>query len=157
MPFALVGPKFAATLGAVSLIALASIVAAQPPVGPAPGRGGPPRFRARLELPDHPTVVALPTLSAQIKGPGAMFDSAPSQAPGLDPKHFRYDTHEYFVSGTADGRPYTTRVVVRQPHDPKKFSGLVLAESMHSSGAAHAFEFTAPLRHGLRHMRPWKS
>jgi hypothetical protein len=46
------------------------------------------------------------------------------------------------VSGTADGKPYTSRVVVRQPSDDE-FSGLVLAESMHVSGAAHAFEFTA--------------
>src|SRR5690606_19554152 len=44
---------------------------------------------------------------------------------------------------TADGRPYTTRLVVRKPADERRFSGLVLAESMHSSGAAHAFEFTA--------------
>ena len=32
---------------------------------------------------------------------------------------------------------------MRQPADDGKFSGLVLAESMHVSGAAHAFEFTA--------------
>jgi hypothetical protein len=72
-----------------------------------------------------------------------MFDSAPSQARGLDPAHFRYKTTEYFVSGNAAGKPYTTRVVVRQPADDGRFSGLVLAESMHSSGSAHAFEFTA--------------
>ena len=137
----------------LAIAALAALVVgaahAQPPFGAGPGpgpggRGGPPRFRARLELPDHPMAVKLPKLSAEIKGPGPMFDSAPSQMPGLDLKHFKYDTHEYFVSGMADGRPYTTRVVVRRPHDDKKFSGLVLAESMHSSGAAHAFEFTAP-------------
>jgi len=29
------------------------------------------------------------------------------------------------------------------PRDASKFSGLVLAESMHSSGAAHMFEFTS--------------
>jgi Alpha/beta hydrolase domain len=137
------------SLAVAVVAALAWPAQAQPPVGVGPGpgpggRGGPPQFRARLELPDHPTAVTLPTLSAEIKGPGPMFDSAPSQMPGLDLEHFDYETHEYFVSGTADGRPYTTRVVVRRPHDDKKFSGLVLAESMHSSGAAHAFEFTAP-------------
>ena len=72
-----------------------------------------------------------------------MFDSAPSQAKGLDLEHFKYATKEFFASGTADGKPYTTRVVVRIPRDARKFSGLVLAESMHVSGAAHAFEFTA--------------
>ena len=44
-----------------------------------------------------------------------------------------------------------TRVVVRRPADDKKFSGLVLAESMHSSGAAHAFEFTAAYVMGAGH------
>ena len=47
------------------------------------------------------------------------------------------------MSGTAAGKPYTTRVVVRQPTDDREFSGLVLAESMHVSGAAHMFEFTS--------------
>jgi hypothetical protein len=72
-----------------------------------------------------------------------MFDSAPSQAAGHGPADYDYETNEYFVSGTADGRPYTTRLVVRRPGRDPEFSGLVLAESMHSSGAAHAFEFTA--------------
>ena len=90
-----------------------------------------------------PTAVALPSLSAPVTGPGAAFDSAPSLARGLDLAHFRYETTEYFVSGTAAGKPYTTRVVVRQPADDDEFSGLVLAESMHGSGAAHMFEFTS--------------
>lgn len=96
-----------------------------------------------VNLPSEPTAVVLPRISARVTGPGPMFDSAPSQAPGLGPADFDYVTEEYFVSGTADGRPYTTRLVVRRPSDASRFSGLVLAESMHSSGAAHAFEFTA--------------
>ena len=47
------------------------------------------------------------------------------------------------ISGTANGEPYTTRVVVRKPRDMSKFSGLVQAEAMHGSGAAHIFEFTS--------------
>ena len=114
-------------------------VAAQPPGGfggqrPEPEIPGIPRV---------PTAVALPTLSAPVTGPGAAFDSAPSQASGLDTAHFKYKTTEYFASGTAGGKPYTTRVVVRQPADDAKFSGLVLAESMHVSGAAHMFEFVS--------------
>jgi len=119
---------------------------AQPPFGPGSGPGGPggQRPQARRDnLPDEPTAVRLPTLSAKVTGPGEMFDSAPSQAPGMGPADFDYETNEYFVSGTADGKPYTTRVVVRQPADDSEFSGLVLAESMHSSGSAHGFEFTA--------------
>ncbi len=121
---------------AAALAALGVTATAQP--------AGPPRRVAALEpLPSVPTAVALPHLTAPVEGPGPIFDSAPSQAPGFGLDHFDYRTVEYFASGTADGRPYTTRVVVRKPADDRKFSGLVLAESMHSSGAAHAFEFTA--------------
>ncbi|HET8698737.1 MAG TPA: alpha/beta hydrolase domain-containing protein [Gammaproteobacteria bacterium] len=130
--------KAAALAAATSLLfAIGGGAAAQ---GPGPGGPRPPSNQA---LPKVPTAVALPTLSAEVKGPGPMFDSAPSQARGLDVAHFDYATREYFASGTADGKPYTTRVVVRMPRDASKFSGLVLAESMHSSGAAHMFEFTS--------------
>ena len=81
-------------------------------------------------------------ISAPVTGPGPLFDSAPSQAAGHDLSDYNYVTDEYFVSGTADGRPYTTRLTIRRPADWNDFSGLVLAESMHTSGAAHAFEFT---------------
>lgn len=140
--------KFSRTAGvaALALLVAASFVttqAAAQPAGNRPGGpGGGPRIPDIEGLPKTPTAVALPTL-AEITGPGAMFDSAPSQARGLDLAHFDYQTREYFASGTADGKPYTTRVVVRSPRNAAKFSGLVLAESMHVSGAAHAFEFTA--------------
>jgi hypothetical protein len=94
-------------------------------------------------FPETPTAVPLPTLSAEVTGPGPMFDSSPSLAPGKGLAAFNYETHEYFVSGTANGEPYTTRLVVRKPADNSKFSGLVLAEAMHGSGAAHMFEFTS--------------
>lgn len=126
-------------LAALAAFAVAGVGLAQPPGG----LGGPRPEPVIEGIPRVPTAVALPALSAPVTGPGAMFDSAPSQAKGLDPAHFRYRTTEYFVSGTASGKPYTTRVVVRRPADDGRFSGLVLAESMHVSGAAHAFEFTA--------------
>jgi hypothetical protein len=103
--------------------------------------GGPPP--APSNLPDVPTAVAVPTLSAEVTGPDPIFDSAPSLAPGKGLAAFKYEAHEYFVSGTANGEPYTTRLVVRKPADNSKFSGLVLAEAMHGSGAAHMFEFTS--------------
>jgi len=119
-------------------------------IGGAPAGGGFPgggRGRAGgappANLPETPTAVALPTLSAEVTGPGPMFDSSPSLAPGKGLAAFNYETHEYFVSGTANGEPYTTRLVVRKPADNSKFSGLVLAEAMHGSGAAHMFEFTS--------------
>ena len=133
--------SFARTVAAATLTALLATASAvaQPPGGP-----GGPRPEPEIEgIPRVPTAVPLPSLSAPVTGPGPAFDSAPSLAPELDLEHFRYETTEYFVSGTAAGKPYTTRVVVRQPADDRRFSGLVLAESMHSSGAAHMFEFTS--------------
>jgi hypothetical protein len=103
--------------------------------------GGPPP--APSNLPETPTAVALPVISNEVAGPGPIFDSVPSLAPGKGLDAFKYEAHEYFVSGTANGEPYTTRIVVRKPADNAKFSGLVLAEAMHGSGAAHMFEFTS--------------
>jgi hypothetical protein len=85
----------------------------------------------------------VPTLSAEVSGPGPMFDSAPSLAPGKGLAAFGYDVHEYFISGTANAEPYTTRLVIRRPSDMSTFSGLVLFEPMHGSGSAHIFEFTS--------------
>jgi hypothetical protein len=58
-----------------------------------------------------------------------------------DLDHFNYIAREFFVSGTANGAPYTTRIVVRQPSDPRRFSGVVLAEAMHPSGYSWMFTF----------------
>lgn len=107
------------------------------------GRGGGGRGAApQANLPDAPTAVALPTMSA-LSGPGAMFDSAPAQWPGRDMNHYNYETNEYLVSGTANGKPYTTRLVIRRPADAARSSGLVVAEAMHPIGAAHAFEYNS--------------
>ncbi len=91
------------------------------------GPGGPRPPPSLPNLPDEPTPVALPTMSDEIRGPGAIFDSAPSQAPGHGLADYDYVTNEYFVSGTADGKPYTTRLVVRRPENDRDFSGLILA------------------------------
>lgn len=99
-------------------------------------------INAPQTVPGQPTPVALPTLR-RVTGPGAMYDSSPAQWPGRDMKHYRYVANEYLVSGTADGKPYTTRVVIRQPADNAKFSGLLVAESMHPIGGAHAFEYNS--------------
>jgi hypothetical protein len=85
----------------------------------------------------------LPTMSAEITGPGPIFESVQSLPPGLGLDHYKYEAKEYFVSGTAQGQPYRTRIVVRKPVDNARFSGLVLVESMHGSGSAHMFEFTS--------------
>lgn len=62
----------------------------------------------------------------------------PVAGPGLpipDLIPFGYVEEEYFVSGTVDGKPYATSMLVRKPKDPRKFSGLVAVETVHAQGA----------------------
>lgn len=102
------------------------------------GQGG-----AQAKLPEYPTAVQLPSVSGPITGPGPVYDSTPSLAPGANLTVFKYEAKEYFISGTANGQPYKTRLVVRKPSNNSRFSGLVLVEPMHPSGSAHMFEFTS--------------
>jgi hypothetical protein len=124
------------TLGVAAFVFSASNVMAQF------GRGGP-RGQSNAGTPVTPEAVSLPADWKPVTGPGPMFDSAPSQAPGHTTSDLGYETLEYFVSGSADGKPYTTRVVIRRPARDGDFSGIVLAEAMHISGAAHVFEMTS--------------
>src|SRR5262252_6639110 len=102
------------------------------------GFGGPPP-----NPPQTPTAVVLPSVSALVTGPGPTYDSTPSLAPGKGLAAFKYEAKEYFISGTANGQPYKTRIVIRKPASNSKFSGLVLVEPMHPSGSAHMFEYTS--------------
>ncbi len=108
------------------------------PGGPGGGKGAP-----AAPLPTQPTAVALPTLSAKVTGPGPIYESGIAQWPGRDMKFYNYVMDEYFVTGTANAKPYKTRLVIRKPADNAKFSGLVLAESMHPAGNAHGFEYNS--------------
>jgi hypothetical protein len=87
-------------------------------------------------------VSAIATASSEITGPGKLFETLMELKPGDDLAHFGYVTKEYFVAGNAGGQPYKTRIVIRRPSDNSKFSGLVLAESMHPSGNPWMFHFT---------------
>lgn len=129
---------------ALLLVAGTVTLAAQAPV-PLRGRGQqapPPAAQAPPTLPASPVVMPPASASAEVAGPGSMFPSLMSLPAGDDPAHFRYETREYFVNGTANGQPYRTRLVVRRPADASRFSGIVLAESMHPSGNAWMFHFT---------------
>ena len=86
-------------------------------------RGGAP-----VNLPDRPTAVSIPAVSAEVTVPGKMFDSTTSLPPGRSIDHYKYEAREYFISGTANGKPYSTRIVVRKPAGNGRFSGLVLVE-----------------------------
>ncbi len=66
-------------------------------------RGGGPG--PELNLPAAPVAAPLPTISAEITGPGPIFESLMELKPGDDMAHFKYEAHEYFVSGTANGQP----------------------------------------------------
>ncbi|MEQ1731678.1 MAG: alpha/beta hydrolase domain-containing protein, partial [Vicinamibacterales bacterium] len=135
---------------AVLAVAGAWTVLAQAPLPlpgqPAPvqgGRGGRAGGPAPPDnLPSAPVVAPLATISPEVTGPGEMFSSLMALPAGDDLARFRYQTHEYFVSGTANGQPYRTRLVIRMPSDRSQFSGVVLAESMHPSGNAWMFHFT---------------
>ena len=86
----------------------------------------------------------IPTISPVVNGPGTMYPNpAISLVPGaVRVEDFPYITEEYFVSGTAAGAPYTTRIIVRRPKDPKAFSGTVVAEAQHAGGRSLIFEWS---------------
>src|SRR5262245_1813819 len=111
--------------------------------GQAGQRGQGQRGSQQMQAEDPPPVVsAVATASAEITEPGKFFETLMELKPGDDLAHFNYVTKEYFVSGTANGQPYKTRIVIRKPADDGRFSGLVLAESMHPSGNPWMFHFT---------------
>lgn len=83
-----------------------------------------------------------PMVSAPVTGPGAMFPGLRQMPPGTALPDHKYVVTEYFVSGTASGQPYTTRILVRRPEDRSRFSGIVVAEPMHASGNSWMFFFT---------------
>lgn len=105
------------------------------------GRGG--FNQPDPNLPDSPTAVAMAAISGPVTGPGTMYESVQSLPPARGLDHYDYEAVEYFVSGTAAGEPYKTRMVVRKPANDDEFSGLVLTEAMHPSGSTHLFEFTS--------------
>ena len=76
-------------------------------------------------------------------GAGPRWNSSPSQWPGYGVDHYDYEITEYTISGTAAGKPYDTRMVIRRPSDDTHFSGLVIAEAMHPVGRAHGFQFNS--------------
>jgi hypothetical protein len=107
------------------------------------GQGGQGQRGQQPAQQDPPPVVsALASVSAEITGPGRFFETLMELKPGDDLTRFKYVTKEYFVTGSANGQPYKTRIVIRKPQDNSKFSGFVLAESMHPSGNPWVFHFT---------------
>jgi hypothetical protein len=137
-------------LACIAVIATVAVVTvpAQLPIPvqgqpPQPGQRGGGRGQLPVPAPDPPPVVsAVAGASSEITGPGKFFETLMELKPGDDLAHFKYVTKEYFVSGMANGQPYRTRIVIRKPSDNSRFSGLILAESMHPSGNPWMFHFT---------------
>jgi hypothetical protein len=108
----------------------------------------------------RPFVAPLPTAAGPITGPPG---SVPFMHSRLDLASFGYIEEEFFVSGTANvywwtaggirlnpeaakNNPYTTRIIVRRPVDPVKYSGNVIVEWLNPSGL-----FDAALMWGFSH------
>jgi hypothetical protein len=86
----------------------------------------------------------VPTVVGPVTMPGMMY---PNPAVSIVPaaakvEDFPYVTEEYFLSGTANGAPYATRVIIRRPKDAKAFSGTVVGEAMHAGGRSLIFEWS---------------
>src|SRR4030095_1172668 len=110
-------------VGVVIAIVSFSTLAAQTAIPTREGRGGQAGQGGQgrrgggpgpeINLPAAPVAAALPTISAEVTGPGPIFESLMELKPGDDMAHFKYEAHEYFVSGTANGQPYTTPIGTR--------------------------------------------
>jgi hypothetical protein len=138
----------APVIALAAAINLVTTTSAQQGAGPGQGQGRGGQGRggqgaASANLPQNPTPVALPAVTAEITGPGEPYASVQSLAAGYGLLRYKYVAKEYFISGTANGQPYKTRLVVRRPANASAFSGLVLVEPMHPSGSAHMFEYTS--------------
>ena len=90
------------------------------------------------------TVPPVPAVSGPVTGPGLAYPNPPvSIVPGaVRVEDFPYVTEEFFVSGTANDAPYTTRMIVRRPKDVNAFSGTVVAEALHAGGRSLIFEWS---------------
>jgi hypothetical protein len=86
----------------------------------------------------------VPTISAPVTSPGLMYPNPPvSVVPtAVKVEDFPYITEEFFVSGTANGAPYTTRIIVRRPSAVSEFSGVAVTEALHAGGRSLIFEWS---------------
>jgi hypothetical protein len=94
--------------------------------------------------PASAAVPPVPKISGVIAGPGLMYPNPPVSAIATAAKveDFPYVTEEFFVSGTINEVPYTTRIIVRRPSDIAAFSGTVVSEALHAGGRSLVFEWS---------------
>ncbi|WP_373354537.1 alpha/beta hydrolase domain-containing protein [Pseudoroseicyclus sp. CXY001] len=60
----------------------------------------------------------------------------------FDMDYYGYVADEFFLTGTAGGEDYTTRLVIRHPADIEDWSGFTVFETQHTSGAAQAWTYS---------------
>jgi hypothetical protein len=86
----------------------------------------------------------MPEVSGPVTSPGMMYPNPPVSIVPTAAKveDFPYITEEYFLSGTAAGAPYKTRIIVRRPTNPTGFSGTIVAEAQHAGGRSLIFEWS---------------
>src|SRR5689334_22068652 len=70
----------------------------------------------------------VPTISGLVTSPGPIYPNPPVTivASAVKVEDFPYVTEEFFVSGTANGAPYTTRIIVLRPTNVGDFSGVAV-------------------------------
>lgn len=92
----------------------------------------------------HTRIPTVPQISAPITGPGKMYPEPLINvvATAAKVEDFPYITEEYFVSGTVNEVPYTTRILVRRPKNKSAFSGTVVCEALHAGGRSLIFEWS---------------
>ena len=86
------------TLAVLGIVMMCAATAGGQGRGEGRGQAVPP-----ANLPETPTAVTLPEVSGPVTGPGTMYESVQSLAPGKGLSDFNYEAKEYFVSGTANG------------------------------------------------------
>jgi hypothetical protein len=82
----------------------------------------------------HAAVPDIPTVEGPITGPGEMQPGIRPGPVGTNLEDFGYIMEEYFVSGMAAGQPYKTRLLLRKPPNPERFSGVLVGEPTHRGG-----------------------
>ena len=86
-------------------------------------------------------VPEIPAVEGPITGPGPMHPGLRDGPAGTNLEDFGYLVEEYFVSGSANGQPYKTRLLIRKPANPKQFSGMLVGEPTHRGGNALICQF----------------
>lgn len=84
----------------------------------------------------------MPAVEGPITDPGDMHVDALARLLPPDVEEAGYTYEEFFVSGTAAGEDYETRLFVVRPADPAEFSGQAIVEPKHPEGMAFIRSFT---------------